>query len=65
MPPRKDPEKRMQHLTVTVSPANREWLRANWEKLGYRNESHAVDDALRRMRVEGASRSVSASSNGD
>jgi hypothetical protein len=57
LPPRKAPEKHMQHLTVTISPVNREWLRQNWEKLGYRSESHAVDDALRQLRESGKGRS--------
>ena len=56
VPPRKLPQEHKQHLTVTVEPATREWLRQNWERLGYRSESHAVDDAIKRLRESGSGR---------
>lgn len=59
MPPRKPADEHKQHLNVTVEPINREWLRENWAQLGYRSESHAVDDAIRRLRESGAGRSPS------
>lgn len=47
VPPKKPREEHKQVLTVTVDPGHRKWLRENYLALGYRSESHAVDDALR------------------
>jgi hypothetical protein len=57
MPPKKPAEEHKQHLNVTVEPVNRAWLKENWARLGYRSESHAVDDAIRKLRESGVGRS--------
>jgi len=56
MPPKKPAEEHKQRLNATIEPANRLWLRDNWARLGYRNESHAVDDAIRKLRESGTGR---------
>ena len=47
VPPRKPAEERKQALTVTLEPGHRHWLRENYRALGFRSESHAVDEAIR------------------
>jgi hypothetical protein len=46
MPPKKTPEERKQAITVSLEPQHRQWLRENFRREGFRNESHAVDGAI-------------------
>ncbi len=50
MPPRKPLDEHKQPMTVTLQPENRRWLRDHYQELGYRSESHAVDDAIRLLK---------------
>ena len=34
-------------MSVSISADRRKWIRENYESLGFRSESHAVDEALR------------------
>ena len=51
MPPRKPLDKHKQSMTVSIDPENRQWLRDHYADYGFRNESHAVDEAIRRLRT--------------
>jgi len=46
MPARKPFEQHKIAMSITLEPARRKWLRENYAELGYRSESHAVDDAI-------------------
>jgi hypothetical protein len=46
MPARKDLEQHRIQLSVTVDRTHRTWLRENYAELGFRSESHAVDEAI-------------------
>jgi hypothetical protein len=47
VPPRKPLDEKKQPLSVTIEPDHRKWLRENYLHLGFRSESHAVDQAIR------------------
>jgi hypothetical protein len=46
MPPRKPFDQHKLPLSVTVDRTHRLWLRENYLELGFRSESHAIDDAI-------------------
>lgn len=46
MPPRKPPNEHKQSMTVSIEPANRLWVRENFQGNGFRSESHLVDAAI-------------------
>lgn len=46
MPPRKPLDQHRVQLSVTVDRDHRVWLRENFAGLGYRSESHAIDEAI-------------------
>jgi hypothetical protein len=46
MPPRKPLDQHKVQLSVTVDRDHRVWLRENFVGLGFRSESHAVDEAI-------------------
>lgn len=46
MPPRKPFDQHKLPLSVTVDRTHRLWLRENYLDLGFRSESHAIDDAI-------------------
>ena len=49
MPPKKPEHLRKVPITVTIDPEHRKWLKDNYSKLGFRSESHAVDEAIREL----------------
>jgi hypothetical protein len=46
MPPRKPLDQHKIQLSVTIDRDRRLWLRENYAALGFRSESHAVDEAI-------------------
>ena len=55
VPPRKPMDQHKQTASFSLDPARRAWLRENYARLGYRNESHAVDELIKRLMDEGDS----------
>jgi Arc/MetJ-type ribon-helix-helix transcriptional regulator len=49
VPPKKPKDKHKKSVTVTLEPEHCVWLRENYKSLGFRSESHAVDEAVRLM----------------
>ena len=49
LPPRKPIEEHRKSVSYSIDPQRREWLRENFDRLGFRNESHAVDELIRRL----------------
>ncbi len=47
VPPRKPLNEHKMPMSVSIEREHREWLRENYKGLGYRSESHAIDDAIR------------------
>lgn len=59
MPARKPLEQHRLQLSVTLDRTHRTWLRENYAELGFRSESHAVDEAIGLlMRKAEADRSI-------
>ena len=59
LPPRKPLDQHRLQLSVTLDRDHRTWLRENYAELGYRSESHAVDEAIGLlMRKAEADRSI-------
>lgn len=52
MPPKRPREERKQALTITIEPQHRQWIRENYKALGFRSESHAIDEAIRLLIAE-------------
>ncbi len=50
VPARKPLNEHKQPLSVSIEPENRQWIREHWKELGFRSESHLVDEALRQFR---------------
>lgn len=46
VPSKKPPEQHKLPLSVTINPSRRLWLKQNFAELGFRSESHAVDEAI-------------------
>lgn len=51
VPARKPLSEHKLPMSVSMEPDNREWIREHWRELGYRSESHLVDDAIRVLRA--------------
>ena len=50
VPPRKPINEHKQSGTWSIDPNVRRWLRENFGGLGFRSESHAVEEAIRRLK---------------
>lgn len=53
LPPKKPIEAHKVSVSISLDPARRRWLRENFDRLNYRNESHMVDDLIRRSMEAG------------
>ena len=52
VPPRKPIEEHQKSVSSSIDPHHAEWLKLNFGRLNYRNPSHAIDEAIRRMMEE-------------
>ena len=48
LPPKKPLAAHKLSISISLDPGRRRWLRENFDRLGYRSESHMVDDLIRR-----------------
>jgi hypothetical protein len=52
VPPKKPVEQHHQTTSYSISPERKRWVQENYDRLGYRNPSHLVDDLIRELMSE-------------